>query len=229
MDEIVVKKQKFDVSIKNIEKLQQINRQLPEISAFQEKAGPFNLFSHRVTGEEMNVFGSEIQDNFLIVNNKLNQFYKQFIEIYNAFESLDKEYIAGIVGAFNQAIEATKKAEDAQKDINKTVELLKTTVEKIKEFNTKVSYELTLIDCDNWRENALKHKAELEQIDHKADEIIKTINGYQDAHNQLITQLTENIKERKKYKGNLIACWVVSGTLLLCLVVLIILIVFNVL
>ena len=176
MEKLVVKNQNFEKSINKLDKLSKENEQLPELRTFQEKTGPFKLFSKKVTGQEMNEFGNQIQDNFVLLNERTNKFYKQFIEIYNAFESLDKEYIAGIVGAFNQAIEATKKAEDAQKDIKNTVELIQKAVEKLSEFNKKVSAELSRIDADNWQEKALQHQQELKEIDEKADEIIKTIN-----------------------------------------------------
>lgn len=224
MEKLVVKNQNFEKSINKLDKLSKENEQLPELRTFQEKTGPFKLFSKKVTGQEMNEFGNQIQDNFVLLNERTNKFYKQFIEIYNAFESLDKEYIAGIVGAFNQAIEATKKAEDAQKDIKNTVELIQKAVEKLSEFNKKVSAELSRIDADNWQEKALQHQQELKEIDEKADEIIKTINTYKKTHNQLVKQLEKNRKERKAYLVNLIICWVLLGILAIAVIVLFVLV-----
>lgn len=222
MNELVVKKQNFEKHVAKLDNLSKQNRQLPELQVFQERTGPFNWFAKKVTGEEMNAFGAQIQDNFIMLNEKTNQFYKQFIEIYNAFETLDKEYIAGIVGAFNQAIDATKKAEAAQKDIENTLSLLQKAVENMTDFNKKVSSELSIIDCDNWKENAIKHQRELDEVDAKAEYIIKTVNGYKDAHDQLIYELTNNIKIKKKYNRNLIICWSFSGTLILINVLLVV-------
>ena len=202
MNELVVKKQNFENHVAKLDSLSKQNKKLPELAVFQERTGPFDLFKKRVTGEEMNAFGAQIQDNFIILNEKTNQFYKQFIEIYNAFETLDKEYIAGIVGAFNQAADATKKAEAAQKDIENTVSLLQKAVERMTEFNKKVSSELSIIDCDNWKENAIKHQQELDEIDAKAEYIIKTVDGYKDAHEQLITELTNKCSNQKNIYSN---------------------------
>ena len=223
MKELVVKKANFEKSIKAMKKLSNQNKELPELKRFEEKSW---IFKKKVTGEEMNVFAGQVQENLINLNQKTNVFYKQFVEVYDAFESLDKEYIAGIVGAFEQAIEATKKAEDAQKDINATVDLLKITVERIKEFNSKVSSELSIIDSDNWKENALKHQKELDEIDAKADEIIKTINEYKNSHQELMNELSLYRKEVKKYKTNLIISWVVSGLSLIAIIVFIVLFVF---
>ena len=79
-----------------------------------------------------------------------------------------------------------------------------------------------VIDCDNWKENAIKHQRELDEVDAKAEYIIKTVNGYKDAHDQLIYELTNNIKIKKKYNRNLIICWSFSGTLILINVLLVV-------
>lgn len=222
MNELVVKKTNFDESLKKLDKLSKENKSLPEFQKFQEKSGPFELFDSRVKGSDMNQFAGQVQETFIVMNDKINMFYKQFVEIYNAFDSLDKEYISGIVAAFNQAIDATKKAEDAQKEINKTVELLKVAVDKMKEFNTKVSYELNRIDGENWKENALKHQKELEHLDKNAEYIIESINAYEESHNRLLKHLASYENEKKLYRRNLMICWIASGAMFLVSLVLII-------
>ena len=224
MQEIVAKKDKFKKALAKIDKDAKENKSLPGLTKFEEKTGLFNLFPKKVTGEEMNAFTAKLQDNLLRINEKINAFYAQFSDVYTAFETLDKEYIEGIVGAFNQAIEATKKADDAQKDINKTVEILEKTVEKIKEFNTKVSFELSRIDEDNWRENALKHKNELDGIDAKTEEIAQMLNSYKDQYDDLNRQLNSYKKEKAKYSRLLIAVCITTGISVLTCIVLIVLI-----
>ena len=229
MKEIVVKKDKFKNALARIDKDARANKNLPGLTTFEERSGLFNLFPKKVTGEEMNAFTAKLQDNLLKMNEKINAFYKQFSDVYTAFETLDKEYIEGIVGAFNQAIEATKKADDAQKDVNKTVEVLEKTVEKIKEFNTKVSYELSRIDADNWRENALKYKDELDNIDTKAEEMVLMLTSYREQYDDLKEQLDSYKKEKKKYSRLFAAICVTTGISVITCVVLILLILFKVL
>ena len=198
MNEVVVVKRKFEEALIKIEESSKENMTLPELLRFQEKGGLFSLFNKNVTGTEMNNFASKVQENLIVLNTKTNRIFNQFTDVYNAFETLDKEYISGIVGAFNQAMEATKKAEEAQKEINETVELLSITVGKIKEFNDKVSFELSRLGAEDWRDKALKHKEQLEQLDNKATEIISTIDSYRDKHNELIEQLDGYKKEKNK-------------------------------
>ena len=130
--------------------------------------------------------------------------------------------------AFNQAIEATRKAELAQQDINKTVKILETAVSKMKEFNSKVNSELSRIDGVNWKENALKHQNELDEIDKKANEIIETINNYKSHHNELMIQLINYKKEKLQTQKMLKFCWISTTCLFVVVLLLIIQIVFNV-
>lgn len=229
MQEIVVKKDKFKNALAKIEKDSQNNRDINELEKFDEKSGLFGLFPKKVTGQEMNAFTAQLQDNLLKMNNKINAFYKQFSDVYTAFETLDKEYISGIVGAFNQAIEATKRADDAQKSVNRTVDILKKTVEKIKEFNDKVSYELSRIDSENWRENALKYKRELEDLDSKTEEIVQTITQYKEQHEDLKFQLESYRKEKRKTGKLFLAMSITTGISVFTMVILILLVVFDVL
>lgn len=229
MQEIVVKKDKFKNALAKIEKDSQNNRDINELEKFDEKSGLFGLFPKKVTGQEMNAFTAQLQDNLLKMNNKINAFYKQFSDVYTAFETLDKEYISGIVGAFNQAIEATKRVDDAQKSVNRTVDILKKTVEKIKEFNDKVSYELSRIDSENWRENALKYKRELEDLDSKTEEIVQTITQYKEQHEDLKFQLESYRKEKRKTGKLFLAMSITTGISVFTMVILILLVVFDVL
>lgn len=80
----------------------------------------FSLFPKNVTGAQMNEFTSQLQENLIILNDKVNNAYKQFNDVYAAFESLNKEkYITGIVGAFNQADEATKRQKMLKKKLTR--------------------------------------------------------------------------------------------------------------
>ena len=180
MDEIVVKKRKFDDALAKIKKASEENKNLPELAHFEEKGGLLSLFPKNVTGAQMNEFTSQLQANLIVLNEKVNNAYKQFNDVYAAFESLDKEYIAGIISAFNQAVEATKKAEDAQKEINKTVEQLQLTIEKMREFNKMVSLEFSRLDYSNWKENTLKYEHELKDLATKAESITEMLDYSQE-------------------------------------------------
>ena len=228
MNEIVIKKGKFDDALEKIEKTAKKNKSLPQLAHFEEKDFLFSLFPTIVTGAKMNEFTSQLQKELIILNDKINNSYKQFNDVYAAFESLDKEYISGIVGAFNQAVEATKKADDAQKEINKTVEQLKLTVEKMREFNKKVSLEFSRLDSTNWKEDALKYEQELKDLDHKADSITKTLASYKSQYDSLRNELERYMEEKKKNTRYLRACCITTGITLFAMIIVVLLAVFNV-
>lgn len=229
MNEIVVKKSNFDKALAKIEKASKDNKQVTELQRFEEKGGLFSLFPKKVTGQEMNEFSSQLQSNLINLNDKINKAYKQFIDVYNALESLDKEYISGIVGAFNEAIEARKRADDAQADINKTVEQLQIAVDKMREFNKKASLEFSRLDSENWRENALKYEKELKELDEKTYQIIELLDSYKSQYLDLKTQLENYKKEKRRNTLSLKICWITTGSLAVTTITLILLIIFGVL
>ena len=66
------------------------------LKKFETKDGPFHLFDHNVTGEELNEFIVKIQaimNEFVETDRK---FIDEFKDVYDAFESLDNDYIQGI-------------------------------------------------------------------------------------------------------------------------------------
>ena len=225
MEKLVVKNQNFENSIKELDKLSKKDSKLCDLPEFQEKGRLLRFVNAKVTGADMNIFTEQLQQNLMILNSRINTSYQQFVEVYHAFEALDKEYIAGIVGAFNQAVEATKKAEDAQRDINNTVEALQKAVTKMGEFNLKVSEELTLIDAVNWREKAIQHKIYLDGLDQKLDGIVQTVDEYKASHEELKltiadfkstleqtkSALEDHVNEKRRIRKNIKILWIALG------------------
>ena len=204
MEELVIKKAGFEKSISKLNSLVKKGQHVNQLDKFEEKTGPFKLFKKTVSGEQMNAFGEQVQTNFGIINRRVNQAYKQLIAVYEAFEYLDKEYIAGIVGSFEQAVEATKKAEKAQNDINQTLKILKNAVERMESFNVNVNSALSRIDSDNWKNNAIKHQEELNHFDEKADQILMTMAEYKNNYEMSLAKI-------KKYKLTLIIFGICLG------------------
>ena len=235
MNEIVPKRDRFEKELKEIERLQSTKDEPINLKSFETQSGLFGLMQKKVTGAEMNEYSVYLGQTLSEFNTKINKFYLQFKGVYGALESLDKEYLAGIVGAYNEAVEAFKKAEKAQKDVDRTIDNLKAAVEHIGEFNRKVNSELERLDSKNWKNDAIKHQEKIDEIDDKAHQIIETINGYKEAHSSLMNKLEECRCELDKYKSEkkrtnrlLLACGIVTGFAIIAMVVLILLIRFNV-
>lgn len=182
MKEIVLKKDKFEGAMSKIERNLNSNKKVAKLDKFDESSGPFGLFPKKITGQEMNIFTTQLQDILLKMNGKINDFYSHFLDVYAALEALDKEYLSGIVGAFNQAVEATKKAEDAQKDIKKTIEVLQKMVNKIEDFNSKVNFELCRIDSDNWKDNVVEFEEAFGGFNSEIEEMSQTLTLYKNRY-----------------------------------------------
>lgn len=129
--------------------------------------GLLGLFSgHKVTGEELNKFVSKLQNCFIEINERERRVIKEFGQVYETFEALDKGYIQGILISVKSAEEACKQAQDAQKDIDDTINTLQLTITKLKEFKDEVSAYKHLPDIDEfWNEfHVTKHFKDIDKL-----------------------------------------------------------------
>lgn len=137
-EEVLVKRHNFDLAKQNIE---QFSRNLPADPKFvkvEEEIGIFGWRDHKVTGRELNRFQDEVQNKLISVNSTLKNVICEFREVYKAFDSLDSEYIKGIIGSVESAQKASEQALKAQSDLNCTVENLKKTVDKLSSIKSDV-------------------------------------------------------------------------------------------
>lgn len=115
--------------------------------------GLWGLLDHKVTGEEMNNFVAKLQKCLVKINEREQNVIKEFGQVYETFEALDKGYIQGILIGVKSAEEASKEAKAAQKDIDNTIKALKLTVQKLQEFKNQVNNHVHLKDIDDmWRD-----------------------------------------------------------------------------
>ena len=111
MANIVIKEHDFQKSKNSIKKFSNDipkEVELDEVSSkksFKEFLLSDNSKGHKVTGEEFNDRLDQIRDNFISVNKSQIKMIKQFGEVYNALEALDKDYIQAIL----ISIKATEK------------------------------------------------------------------------------------------------------------------------
>lgn len=109
----------------------------------------FGLINHTVTGGELNERIDKIQSHFIQINSQLNQIKGQFGCVYETFESLDKDYIEGMlasIGAANKASDqariaaerAYETSEEAKKnsyDINRLLQNQIAIIDKLQQTN----------------------------------------------------------------------------------------------
>lgn len=155
----------FESSKNKIKNFSEKTKAIPELSTVRTSGGLFDLFSHKVTGDELNEVTSQIQDYLISFNSLLTDFIEQFGEVYKTFEALDNDYIKGIL----ISIESIKKTNDelkvAQKDIRKTIEVQKKTIKALSVFKEQLKKLKHLGDIDAIWLDISKAQRELASIE----------------------------------------------------------------
>lgn len=162
-DEIVVKHD-FEKAKKELQKFSNSTSTPKELSKVDTDGGLFGWFSHKVTGSELNLLTSEIQE-YLISFNKLHiKIIKEFGQVYNAFEALDKDYIKAIQVNMEAIFKTNTELKDAQSDIKGVIDIQKKTLEMLKKFKEKLE--------------KYKHLGDVDEIWSSLKETEKQISGY---------------------------------------------------
>lgn len=137
----------------------------------EEGGGLLWLGSHKVTGAEMNNYSLKLENYFKQINDTQIETIDQFKEVYDAFESLDKDYIQGIIISVKSAEKAAEDAKsagyDAQRalsEIDKTVKDLSATQEKLTK--TTAALEKTIIALSQFKSNLdeIKHLNDIDKM-----------------------------------------------------------------
>ena len=106
MNEIAIKRHSFDLAKNRLKEFSEKTEAELMIDEVRTDGDFFGLGDHKVTGYELNKRLKTIQGHFIAVNTTNNKVIKEFREVYNALDVLDKDYITSIV-ANVKAIEKT--------------------------------------------------------------------------------------------------------------------------
>lgn len=131
MDEITIKKHSFDMAKNRLKEFSEKTDAELAIDKVQTEGNFLGIGDHRVTGYELNRRLEIIQKHFIDVNTTSNKVIKEFREVYNALDALDKEYITAIVAN----VEAIKKTSD---DVRMQQGTLKQHNEKLSDHQNKL-------------------------------------------------------------------------------------------
>lgn len=118
MDEIAIKRHSFDLAKNRLKEFSEKTEAELEIDKVRTDGGFLGLGNHKVTGYELDGRLETIQEHFIAVNTTNNTVIKEFREVYNALDVLDKDYITSIV-ANVKAIEKTSNDVRVQQGILK--------------------------------------------------------------------------------------------------------------
>lgn len=209
MNEVSIKRHNFELAKNRLKEFSEVTKSELKINKVDVDGGLFYWFDHKVTGEELNDRLGVIQKLFMDLNKTSNNVIKEFREVYNALDALDKDYITCIV-ANVKAIEKTSN------DVRKQQELLGQHNEKLREQQSNLHLQQNKIDksVKNIEKivNVLKvFKSKLERFEHLGD-IDKIWNNCKHIQNESkiisnnISNLSKKIDEdivsiNKKYKS----------------------------
>ena len=175
---LVIKTHDFEAAKKSLKTYSSQDNTLREISKVEETTC-FGWLDHDVSGAEFNNLVTQIQGQFTAHKNLILGIINEFVEVYKAFESLDKDYIKGIVASINAAAEVSVREQRDRADIRRLVEGHEKAVRVLKHFKEEIEKIKHIADVDKaWEtinEHALaiaeleKHRKGLARIAHLKD------------------------------------------------------------
>ena len=157
MNEISIKRHSFDIAKNRLKEFSEKTEAELEIDKVKTDGGFLGLGDHKVTGSELNRRLETIQGHFIAVNTTNNKVIKEFREIYNALDVLDKDYIASIV--------ANVKA------IKKTSNDVRIQQGTLKQHNEKLANQQSKLDA---------HQVEIEKNVENISKIVKTLKIFKE-------------------------------------------------
>lgn len=152
------------------------------------------FFDHKVTGKELNRITSQVVNHLIDLNKRQIEITKEFRVIYDAFESLDKDYISGIIASLKSAEKAYDETQKAQKDIQRTMYVQEKIIEGLENFKNRLDSKTHLEDIDDMWENTQQIAATMNYLNVK-------ITNLEDERNDLLAkneQLAEIINNKKE-------------------------------
>ena len=107
---------------------------------------------HKVTGDEFNSRINAINQHLTNLHTKTYENNKEFGEVYNALEALDKDYIAVILTSINAI-------EEVSKHMREEIDTIKEVQKKILENFQKFKQELKMDIAEISNESQMRHKS----------------------------------------------------------------------
>lgn len=161
------------------------------------------VFAHKVTGEELNDRMLALKKHLQNINDTQIKLTKEFGQVYNALEALDKDYIQAILISVKATEKTSEGVKDAQEHIKKLVDDDKRTLEILKKFKQKLDSYAHLgdvdkiwSDCQKWHQEISKYSSDVSSITEQSKENTKAIAELESAEKdteEKISGLSEQI------------------------------------
>lgn len=223
MNEIAIKRHSFEVAKNRLMEFSEKTEAELIIDKVQTDGDFLGIGNHKVTGDELNRRIETIQENFIAVNTTNNKVIKEFREVYNALDALDKDYITSIV-ANVKAIEKTSddvrvqqgilsrhndqlanqqnKLEVHQEEIEKTVANISKIVMALKGYRKKLENYTHLQDIDNMWADLDICKKNMEEINENIQiqqSELTNLAAVSENHTEALAILSQKLNAAEEY------------------------------
>ncbi len=201
MGELVIKEHDFKEakeSIKQFSEQTAVELELRKVNdkkSFGEWVGDAFIgadmgIKHKVTGDELNNLTIKIQTHLNSINGTQIKIIKEFGEIYNALEALDKDYIQGILISI-KATEVTSEGIRAhQKQLDKIISDQKSTLEVFKKFKQRLDTYIHLGDVDKIWNDCQRWNEEIKNLSSYVSQAISE-SGYNSEKIQVVEAIVK--------------------------------------
>lgn len=157
MNKLIIKEHDFEKAKRGLKEFSQKNVDELKIDTVRTDGGFLGLGDHKVTGYELNSRMSTIQKHLIDLNIMNNRTIKEFGQVYNALEALDKDYIQAILISIKATEKTSESIQATQEKIKKIVDDQKRTLEVLKKFKQKLDgydhledIDKIWSDCQKW-------------------------------------------------------------------------------
>lgn len=164
----------------------------------------YGLMSRSVTGSELNERISKIQHHFIKINEQLNEIKGQFGNVYETFESLDKDYIEGIVASIgatkivsDQALAASYQAQKASEQSLEAAEEAKKICNDVKR-----SLQIHVAIIDNLEKEKNRSESRFATTQNEIDQVKDTVGQRYEMLGKLIVSQSNSLTEIRKRQEN---------------------------
>jgi hypothetical protein len=160
--------------------LKKFSKELPSSPNFPTMVTStlFGLLDRNVTGSELNKVTNKVQEFLIATNQQQIRVIKEFDQIYQTFEALDKDYIQGLIAgnraaevasnqatkAARKAYEAVEKAEENTSDIKSLIKTQSIIINKLVEFKQRIENIPNIDNVSTMWEDIKYFKSEIQAI-----------------------------------------------------------------
>lgn len=184
MEYDIIKTHNFENSKNQIKRFADERFSIPEFETYEESYGLFGMGTTHVTCEEMNKFIDKNASCLMGICERDKEISRQFMNVYNTFEYLDKDYIREIIRAVEDARKAAKEADKASRQAKEVAKKADEASRQAKEVSRAAD------EASREAKNASRAAGE---VSRNAEYIAKAVGNISEENRQAINKVNDDI------------------------------------